>query len=207
MLLLRSPTGMLPDNWTMKDELVIDIETKNTFADVGGKANLRKLDASFVGVYSYLEKKLLSFREGEIGQLEDRLKNASRIVGFSITRFDIPVLEKYFEFNLKAIPVLDLLDEIEMTTGHRISLDLLAKANLGIGKTNHALEAITFYEQGDWASLERYCLNDVAITRDLYDLAKRQNYLLMPDRATGEMVRVDLDPVRLACPEDSNTLF
>lgn len=191
----------------MKDELVIDIETKNTFADVGGKANLSKLDASFVGVYSYLENKMLSFREGEIKQLEDRLKSASRIVGFSITRFDIPVLEKYFNFNLKAVPVLDLLDEIEMTTGHRIGLDLLAKANLGVGKTNHALEAITFYNNGDWASLEKYCLNDVAITRDLYELAKRQYYLLMPDKMTGEMIKVELDPARLARLEDSNTLF
>jgi DEAD/DEAH box helicase domain-containing protein len=191
----------------MKDELVIDIETKNTFADVGGKANLKDLDASFVGVYSYLENRLLSFREGEIKQLEDRLKNASRIIGFSITRFDIPVLEKYFDFNLKAVPVLDLLDEIELTMGRRISLDLLAKANLGVGKTNHALEAITFYQKGDWASLERYCLNDVTITRDLYELAKRQYYLLMPDRTTGEMVKVDFDPMRLACLEDSNTLF
>ena len=191
----------------MKDELVIDIETKNTFADVGGKANLRNLDASFVGVYSYLEDKMLSFREGHIGELEERLKNASRIIGFSITRFDVPVLEKYFSFNLKAVPCLDLLDEIEMTAGHRISLDLLAKANLGIGKTNHSLEAITFYQKGDWESLEKYCLNDVAITRDLYDLAKRQGYLVMPDRLTGDMVRVDFDPMRLACLEGFNTLF
>ena len=191
----------------MKDELVIDIETKNTFADVGGKANLKNLDASFVGVYSYLENRMLSFREGEIEQLEDRLKNASRIIGFSITRFDIPVLEKYFDFNLKAVPVLDLLDEIEFIMGRRISLDLLAKANLGIGKTNHSLEAITFYQKGDWASLEKYCLNDVAITRDLYELAKRQCYLLMPNKMTGEMMKIDFDPVRLACLESSNTLF
>ncbi len=191
----------------MKDELVIDIETKNTFADVGGKANLRDLDASLVGVYSYLENRMLSFREGEIKQLEERLKNASRIVGFSITRFDIPVLEKYFDFNLRAVPVLDLLDEIELAVGRRISLDLLAKANLGIGKTNHSLEAITFYQKGDWASLEKYCLNDVAITHDLYELAKSQHYLLMPDKLTGEMMRIDLDPIRLAPLEDSNTLF
>lgn len=191
----------------MKDELVIDIETKNTFADVGGKANLKDLDASFIGVWSYLDNKMLSFREGEFKELEDRLKNASRIIGFSITRFDIPVLEKYFNFNLKAVPVLDLLDEIELSTGRRISLDLLAKANLGIGKTNHSLDAITFYQKGDWDSLEKYCLNDVAITRDLYELAKRQYYLLIPDRATGEMIKVDLDPSRLASLEDSNTLF
>lgn len=191
----------------MKDELVIDIETKNTFADVGGKGNLKALEASFVGVWSCNEHRMLSYREGEIAELSDRLKNASRIIGFSITRFDIPVLEKYFDFNITAIPVLDLLDEIEFVAGHRISLDLLAKANLGIGKTNHSLEAITFYKQGDWASLEKYCLNDVAITRDLYLLAKKQGYLVMPDRMTRQDIKVHFDPARLACLETSNTLF
>ena len=34
------------------DQIVFDIETKNSFADVGGEANLKKLDVSVVGVYS-----------------------------------------------------------------------------------------------------------------------------------------------------------
>lgn len=191
----------------MRDELVIDIETKNTFADVGGKDNLRNLDVSFVGVYSYVQNRLLSFRDHQLKELEEILKNARRIVGFSVNRFDIPVLEKYFEFNIKALPVLDLLDEIELATGHRISLDLLAKANIGTGKTNHSLDAIAFYSSGDWESLEKYCLNDVAITRDLYELAKKQGYLMVPERnSNGAMTKTYLDPTRLFF-EDTNTLF
>ncbi len=190
----------------MKDELVIDIETKNTFADVGGKENLKNLDVSFVGVYSYAQNKLFGFRDSEIGQLEELFKNARRIVGFSINRFDIPVLEKYFDFGLKAVPTLDLLDEIEFSSGRRISLDLLSKANTGAGKTNHSLQAIEFYAAGDWESLSKYCLNDVAITRDLYDLAKKQGYLMMPVRETGGLVKVPLDTSRFLF-EDPNTLF
>jgi len=191
----------------MKDELVIDIETKNTFADVGGKENLRDLDVSFVGVYSYTQDRLLSFRDHQLKELEEVLKNARRIVGFSVNRFDIPVLEKYFEFNLRAVPVLDLLDEVELATGHRISLDLLAKANIGAGKTNHSLDAITFYAAGDWESLEKYCLNDVTITRDLYELAKKQGYLMIPERnSSGALAQVHLDPSRLFF-EDENSLF
>jgi len=191
----------------MKDELVIDIETKNTFADVGGKENLHKLDVSFVGVYSYAEDRLFGFRDHQMKELEEVLKNAGRIVGFSSNRFDIPVLAKYFSFNIKALPSLDLLDEIELFAGHRISLDLLAKANIGAGKTNHSLDAITFYAAGDWESLEKYCLNDVAITRDLYNLAKKQGYLLMPERNSSAMTKVQFDPERLLFDSGPATLF
>jgi DEAD/DEAH box helicase domain-containing protein len=190
----------------MKGELVIDVETKNTFAQVGGKENLRDLDISFVGVYSYLEDRLLGFREGDFKKLEQLLKTARRLVGFSITRFDIPILEKYFEFNLKAVPVFDILDEIELSSGHRVGLDLLSKANFGQGKTNYPLEAVRFYEMGDWAALEKYCLNDVAITRDLYELAQKQGHLLVPERFSREMVKVYFDPARLA-PQYPTALF
>lgn len=189
----------------MRDKLVIDIETKNTFADVGGKENLKDLDVSLVCAYSYELGDFLMFRENKLQELGPLLRDAGLVVGFSITRFDLPVLEKYFSFNLSAVPSLDLLDEIERACGRRVSLDILAKTNLGVGKTNHSLDAIKFYKQGDWESLERYCRQDVLITRDLYELAKRQGHLLVPDRWTGMNHRVNLnlqDAVK-----ETNTLF
>ena len=74
------------------DKLVIDIETKNTFADVGGQEHIKKLDASFVGVYSYNKDAYFSFFENQFGELNELLKKAGLIIGFSINRFDIPIL-------------------------------------------------------------------------------------------------------------------
>src|SRR3989344_4127845 len=125
------------------DKIVLDIETKNSFADVGGQEHLKKLDASFVGVYSYNQNKYLSFFENQFSELGELLKKTGLLIGFSSKRFDIPVLEKYFKFEIGKIPHVDLLEEIELNFGRRISLDILAKTNLGIGKTNHGLEAIT----------------------------------------------------------------
>ncbi|MBI1838766.1 MAG: ribonuclease H-like domain-containing protein [Candidatus Colwellbacteria bacterium] len=189
----------------MRDRLVIDIETKNTFDDVGGKENLKDLEASLVCVYSYNAKDFLSFREDRIGALGPVLQNAGLIIGFSINRFDMPILNKYFNFNLMSLPTLDLLEKIEASYGRRIGLDLLAKTNLGVGKTNHSLDAIKFYSAGDWESLEKYCLNDVLITRDLYELAKRQGYLLVPERWSNNPVKVPLAIKDII--EESNTLF
>lgn len=175
-----------------KDKIVIDIETKNTFADVGGHDQVKKLDASFVGVYSYNQDQYLSFFEKDFKELSEFLKKVGLIIGFSINRFDIPVLEKYCNFDIWSIPRLDLLEEIEITFGNRVGLDTLAKTNLGIGKTHHGLEAIKFYREGNMEELKNYCLNDVKITKALYELAKKQGHLIVPHRLTGDLIKVSL---------------
>ncbi len=189
----------------MRDKIVIDIETKNTFSDVGGKENLKDLDVSLACVYSYEKGDFLSFHEDKLHDLGPILQNAGLVIGFSIRRFDLPVLDKYFNFNLSSLPTLDILEDVEASYGRRVSLDVLAKANLGVGKTNHGLDAIKFYNAGDWESLEKYCLNDVLITRDLYELVKRQGYIMVPERWGDNLVKVSLnlkDDI-----EESNTLF
>ncbi len=188
----------------MKDKIVLDIETKNTFADVGGQEFIHKLEASLICAYSYNQDKYLSFREGEFDKLAPILQNASMIVGFSINRFDLPVMAKYFNFNLMALPRLDLLEEVEVAYGNRVGLDILAQTNLGIGKTHHGLDAIRFYQEGNWADLEAYCLQDVKVTKELYEFVKKNNYLKIPRRYSGELVRVAINLKEISMPA---TLF
>lgn len=175
------------------DKIVLDIETKNTFADVGGQANLTKLRISFVGVYSYKQDAYLSFFENELDKLGPILQSAGLIIGFSSNRFDLPILNEYYPFNVKAIESLDILDDIEEKLGHRVSLDQLAHTNLKTGKTAHGLEAIKFYNEGRFEDLKNYCLNDVKITKDLYELGIKQKYLLVPTNHGKEIVKVDFN--------------
>lgn len=186
------------------DKIVIDIETKNSFADVGGQDHIGDLDVSFVGVYSYDQDKYLSFFESQLSELGPILQSAGLVVGFSINRFDLPVLNKYFNFNTLALPRLDLLEEVEMAFGARVSLNILAKTNLGVAKTHHGLEAIDLYRDGKLDELKDYCLNDVKITKDLYELIKRQGHLMIPKKFTEELVKV---PLTISDMELPMTLF
>jgi len=175
------------------DKLVLDIETSNTFADVGGHRNINDLKVSLIGAYSYKANQYFTFDENEIPAFEKLLKQAGIIIGFAINRFDIPVLNKHYPFDLFAFERLDLLDEIELSIGRRISLNILAKANLGQEKTYESgLEAIRLYKEGNIAALREYCLMDVKLTKALYELAKKQGFLVIPDRITQEPIRVEL---------------
>jgi DEAD/DEAH box helicase domain-containing protein len=177
----------------MTDKLVFDIETKNSFADVGGDQNVHKLEVSVVGVYSYNDDKYFIFDEHELDKLGVLLKKTKLLIGFSSKRFDVPVLAKYFNFNLNSIPHYDILEEIEKSFGRRVGLGILGQANLGIGKTGHGLEAIELYRKGEMEKLKSYCLQDVKITKEIFDLIKIQNFLWIPRRDDPQMAKVSLE--------------
>jgi predicted PolB exonuclease-like 3'-5' exonuclease len=179
------------------DTLVFDIETSNFFTDPGvGWDNFAALKISVVGVYSYEKNEYFCFEENEMEKLAELFAFAKTIVGFSMNRYDVPVLNNYFQKlkanspNLWSKERVDLLEEIEMAVKQRISLSRLAEANLGVKKDRHGSEAITLFHEGKIKELKEYCLNDVKITKDLYDLYRAQNYFLFPDKNTGETVRV-----------------
>lgn len=176
----------------MKDTIVIDIETKNTFLEVG-RDNFSGLEISLVGLYSYNKNKYFAFEEHQLADAGEILKDSDLIIGFAISRFDLPVMAKHYDFDLFSIPRIDLLDEIEDMTGKRIGLDLLAQTNLGVGKNGHGLEATILYREGKIDELKKYCLNDVKITKELYDLAKIQGHLMVPQRNQPQPVKVSFD--------------
>jgi len=181
------------------DTLVFDIETQNFFTDPGvGWDNFGALRISVVAVYSYLYDKYFVFEEHEMEKLAELFHEARRIVGFSMNRYDIPVLNQYFQKLGAQAPKLwtkervDLLEEIEMAAKQRVSLSRLAEENLGVKKEHHGSEAIALYRDGKIEELKAYCVNDVKLTKELYDLYQKQNYFLIPDKRSGEIVKLEL---------------
>jgi len=180
------------------DTLVFDIETQNFFTDPDvGWDNFAALKISVVSVYSYLQNKYFSFEEHEMEKLAELFHTARTIVGFSMNRYDIPVLNLYFQKLKTTAPEIwgkervDLLEEIEMATGQRVSLSRLSEMNLGIKKDRHGSEAIGLYKEGKIKELKEYCEKDVRLTKELYDLYRKQRFFMVPDKRTGETVKVE----------------
>ncbi len=79
------------------------------------------------------------------------------------------------------MPHLDLLGEIEAVLNHRIKLNDVAQATLGVGKSGSGREALVLFKQGRWDDLSKYCLDDVKITKQIYDYAFKNHKLLYRD--------------------------
>lgn len=151
------------------NHIVLDIETQNLFSDVGGKENLTKLSLSVAGVFSYADAAFLTFTESEMPAFENLIKKTDLIIGFNIDHFDLPILRKYLSLELNKIPTLDIMNEVVNTMGHRVSLDDLVSNTLGKRKSANGLIAVEYWREGRMDELKKYCLNDVRLTRDLYE--------------------------------------
>lgn len=151
--------------------IVFDIETQRSFDEVGGFENRDQLGVSYVGVYSYSQNKLFGFFEKDMEALEKIIMvEKPKLIGFNSIHFDVPVLQPYFKnFNLSELPHLDLLKEVEKVLGHRLKLDSIAQSTLYTKKSGMGLDAIRWYRSGELDKLARYCLDDVEITRDVYE--------------------------------------
>jgi DEAD/DEAH box helicase domain-containing protein len=164
----------------MDDELVIDVETKKNFRDVGGY-NPHKLGISVVGAYSSKRDKYFSFLEGELDQLWPLMEGAERIIGYNITDFDMNVLRPYYIGKMEHFPVFDLMTEVASVLNFRPKLDSIAKATLGVSKLGNGLDAIEYFAKGEIEKLKKYCLKDVELTWRIYDLGKKSGKLKVLD--------------------------
>jgi DEAD/DEAH box helicase domain-containing protein len=84
-------------------------------------------------------------------------------------------------FDLAKIPHLDILEEIDKALGHRIKLDDVAQATLGSGKSGDGLKAVQYWRTGRMEELKKYCLDDVKITKQIYEYALKNGKLLYRD--------------------------
>jgi DEAD/DEAH box helicase domain-containing protein len=169
---------MTPTSEQVEKRLVLDLETKRSFDEVGGAHNRAALGVSVVGVYHYVGDRFTAYREGAFDELELELRQADEVIGFNLIGFDWPVLAAELGTWVEELPTIDLMVEAQKALGHRVSLASLAEATLGASKLGSGLDALAYYRSGEWDKLERYCLEDVKLTRDLYEYAKKHGHLL-----------------------------
>lgn len=171
-------------------KIVLDIETQNTFQEVGSN-DPTKLDISLLVIYDYKTEKYLTFTEKNFNDLWSILEETDLIIGYNSDHFDIPLLNKYYPGDLAAVGSLDLLTEIKKVVGRSIRLDNIAEATIGMGKSGHGLQAIDWWKEGKIDKIEKYCRDDVKVTKDIYEYALKNKKLKYKDLL--DTIEFDID--------------
>jgi len=161
----------------MAHPIIFDIETQHTLREVG--YDYRKLKISVVGLYDYATGTYFAYFEKDIPELMLKIEHASMIIGFNINKFDLPVLSPYYLGDITQFSTLDILERVEKSLGFRVALDDLARATLGIKKTGHGLLAVDYFNNKEWDKLEKYCLDDVKITKEIYEYGMKNGKLML----------------------------
>ena len=185
-------------------KIVFDIETRNVFSDVGS-ADPAKLDLAVVGIHDSEIDSYTTYLQEELSQLWPILERADMLIGFYSDHFDIPLLNKYYSGDLAKIKSLDLLKEIRKQYGRGMKLDQLAEGTLGKKKSGHGLEATKWWKEGLVEKVREYCLDDVRITKELYDYAVTHGKLIFKEGS--QLKEIPLDTTAWEIPVESKLTF
>lgn len=185
-------------------KIVFDIETRNVFHDVG-KRDPSLLDISVLAIHDSLTDTYTTYLEEELGKLWPILEHSDMLIGFNTDHFDIPLLNKYYPGDLTKLKSLDILKEIHKTYGRRMKLDQLAEGTLGKKKSGHGLDAIQWWNKGEVEKVRNYCVDDVKITKELYDFARANNKLIFKEG--GKLHEIKLDTSHWEKPTENKITY
>lgn len=188
-------------------KITFDVETKNTFQEANTN-DPAGLDISVVCIHDSLTDEYTSYLQEDFRKLWPILEQADMLITFNGDHFDIPLLNKYYPGDLTKIKSLDLLVEVKKSLGRRIKLDSIAEATLGTNKSGHGLDAIIWWRSGEIDKIIKYCIEDVKITKKLYDYALANKHLKYKDFAAGNSASmIKLDPSTWEQKQESGMTF
>ena len=167
----------------MKNVVYFDLETQKSADEVGGWGNIREMRMSVGVTFSTAAGAYRIYPETQVDDLIKELQRADLVVGFNHLRFDYEVLHYYTVLDLRQLPALDMLVELQKALTHRLSLDSIAAATLGVEKTAEGMQAIRWFREGRLVEIAEYCCFDVKITRLIHEYGVRHRQVFYKDRA------------------------
>lgn len=168
--------------------VVLDIETKYTFRDFDEP---KKLGISVAVIYDYQDNKGHAFFEKDVSKMFPLLERASYVIGYNVRSFDMNVLQGYYPGDVTNIQTFDMLDDIREKIGRRLALNDVINATLGKKKTGHGLMAIDMYREGRLDELRQYCLDDVMLTKELFDWGAAKGEINYLDEVGKQTIKVE----------------
>jgi len=179
---------------TQTENIVVwDLETQNTFNEVGGRQNIHKLKISCGVAYSSQDQKYHRYLENEIPSLVELLKTASLSIGFNTKGFDIPVLSSYMPpGSIDHVNQLDMLEKIYLKHRFRIGLGNIAAATLGEGKSANGLEALEWFKQGLVEKVMDYCQQDVKVTKEVYEFGRDNGFIFFTPKGSADKRKLEI---------------
>ena len=171
-------------------EITFDIETSNILPSLA-RQDVTRLDLAVVAIHDSATGEFSSYSQEELPKLWPIIELADTLIGYNSDSFDIPLLNKYYPGDLTKIRSIDLMVEVQKVLGRRLRLQSIAEATLKAGKSGNGLDSVRWWNEGLHDKVREYCIQDVKITRDLYDFALEKGALKYKDLKDIRDVKLD----------------
>ncbi len=171
-------------------EITFDIETANAFPTLS-RNDLSRMELAIVAIHDSETDEYTSYSKEELTKLWPIIETADVLIGYNSNSFDIPLLNNYYPGDLTKIRSLDLLVEVQNALGRRLRLQSLAEGTLKVGKSGDGLQSVRWWQEGLYDKVREYCIQDVRITRRLYDYALEHGALKYKDLKDTKTIKID----------------
>lgn len=175
------------DNSVSDDDFVVfDLEiAKPVVPGTKGKdwsdARLGKLGISVVCVWDSTTDRYRFYDEGTLDDCRAHLEAARTVVSFNGADFDIPCLSGVLGVHVRPRSHYDILQEVWSALGPKqkgYGLGPISERTLGRSKSGSGERAPDLFKAGRFSELYTYCMDDVALTRDLFLHIMETGYII-----------------------------
>jgi DEAD/DEAH box helicase domain-containing protein len=175
----------------IRDEVYYDVETQLSADEVGGWNNIRLMRVSIAVTWSAKDLFRL-WEEASVPQLIEYLGGFGTVISFNGDRFDSQVLGYYGNIDVMSRNSFDVLVDLTRRLGHRVSLDSVAQATLGVGKSADGIIALKWWKEKQVELLAEYCRKDVQVLNDVVEYGRTHGHIRYSDRSgASRTVNVD----------------
>jgi DEAD/DEAH box helicase domain-containing protein len=172
------------------------------------KIDVNEMRVSVIGAYVSWVDEYVAFLEEETNDFLNLLKHSDLVIGYNHIYFDLAVLQKYADWDLKKLTNYDLMLELEKKLGFKLKLDDVCKANFGTQKTDSFEQYKHYYWEKNWEPLIDYCMHDVRLTEEIFRKAKRSEPVKYLDLSEVKEVSLDAPkPQRVFFEEQTESIF
>jgi hypothetical protein len=199
------PHGGIARGVTMElNAIIYDIEIEKAIPDrdglnleagveyCDGWKDFKNMGISVIGVYDYVEDRLLHYLKPQLQEFAALVARRDLVIGFNNRSFDDQLLAAN-GITVPRAKSYDILVEIWAADGlgpafnHRThggyGLDRVCAVNFGLNKTGSGDLAPVMWQRGQHQEVIDYCMNDVALTREIMDRILRGEPIRNPKRS------------------------
>lgn len=187
--------------------VVFDVETQKSFKEITDRKKIHNLKISVVGLYDSARNVYEAYEEKDLIKVDEIFRNADAIIGFNSNGFDLPILAPYLFTPIENLLSIDLMEEIQKSLGHRVTLQSVAEATLGMNKSGDGLGAIEMYKEGRMEELKKYCLQDVQITKEIYEYGCQNKKIRFLSNRDWQTRDVPVNWGKIKAPEKAEEAF
>lgn len=167
----------------------------------GGWSDHARMGIACIGVYDYAADRARVFCEDNFQSFIDRARMpGTLLVGFNSIPFDNAVIKATIEQEFAEEQCYDILREIWIASGLSptfdrrthggVGLDAVCERNFNVSKTGNGALAPVLWQRGKIGEVIDYCLNDIALTKKLFDCVMAGKPIINPKTGAEIVLRV-----------------